>query len=78
MRTWWRWRTLLIGGLGKQEGEADASWNVETGLIEGPRLTEASLREELVEHPELLVWREEPAVPGGAGGSSDGDGMDAG
>jgi ribosomal protein S18 acetylase RimI-like enzyme len=59
---------LAYRGTGKQEGEADASWNVETGLIEGPRLTEASLREELVEHPELLVWREEPAVSGGPGG----------
>jgi len=59
---------LAYRGTGKQDGQADASWNVETGLVEGPRLTEASLREELEEKPELLVWREEPAEPGGAGG----------
>ncbi len=47
---------------------AEASWNVETHLIEGPRLTEASLREELAEKPELLVWREEPGGGGDAGG----------
>ena len=45
------------------DGQADASWNVETGLIEGPRLTEESLREELAEKPELLVWREVPDGP---------------
>ena len=49
---------LAYRGTGKQDREADASWNVETGLVEGPRLTEASLREELAEKPELLVWRE--------------------
>jgi ribosomal protein S18 acetylase RimI-like enzyme len=54
---------LAYRGTGKQEGDLDASWNVESGLIEGPRLTEASLREELVEHPELLVWREVPGGP---------------
>jgi ribosomal protein S18 acetylase RimI-like enzyme len=37
----------------------EASWNVETGLVDGPRLTESSLREELAEKPELLVWRDE-------------------
>ncbi len=45
-----------------REGEA-ASWNVESGLIEGPRLTEATLRAELAEEPELLVWREKPGGP---------------
>ena len=59
---------LAYRGTGKQEGSVDASWNVETGLIEGPRLTEEMLREELAEKPELLVWREEPTAPGGAGG----------
>jgi len=59
---------LAYRGTGKQDGQADASWNVETGLIEGPRLTEASLREDLAEKPELLVWREEPDVPGGPSG----------
>jgi len=50
--------SLAYRGTGKQEGEADASWNVETGLVEGPRLTEETLREDLAEKPELLVWRE--------------------
>ena len=54
---------LAYRGTGKENVETDASWNVETGLVEGPRLTEASLREELVERPELLVWREEPGGP---------------
>jgi ribosomal protein S18 acetylase RimI-like enzyme len=54
---------LAYRGTGKQDGQADASWNVETGLVEGPRLTEASLREELAEKPELLVWRDEPGRP---------------
>ena len=52
---------LAYRGTGKKDGEADASWNVETGLVEGPRLTETILREELAEKPELLVWRDEPA-----------------
>ena len=42
---------LAYRGTGKEDGVADASWNVETGLVEGPRLTEASLREELAEKP---------------------------
>jgi ribosomal protein S18 acetylase RimI-like enzyme len=53
---------LAYRGTGRAEGAAE-SWNNEAGLVEGPRLTEASLREELVEHPELLVWREEPSGP---------------
>ena len=59
---------LAYRGMGRQDGQVDASWNVETGLVEGPRLTEASLREELAEKPELLVWRDEPAVEGGRRG----------
>ena len=54
---------LAYRGTGKEDGVADASWNVEKGLVEGPRLTEASLREELAEKPELLVWREEAGGP---------------
>jgi ribosomal protein S18 acetylase RimI-like enzyme len=41
----------------------DASWNVETGLVEGPRLTESTLREDLAKKPELLVWRDEQGGP---------------
>ena len=54
---------LAYRGTGKEDGQADASWNVETGLVEGPRLTEATLREDLEEKPELLVWREVPGGP---------------
>jgi ribosomal protein S18 acetylase RimI-like enzyme len=54
---------LAYRGTGKPDGAVDASWNVEAGLVEGPRLTEATLREELAEKPELLVWREVPGGP---------------
>lgn len=54
---------LAYRGTGKPDGQADASWNVETDLIEGPRLTEATLREDLAEKPELLVWRNLPGGP---------------
>lgn len=45
----------------------DASWNVE-GLIEGERLTDALLREDLAANPDahLLIWRA-PSEDGGAG-----------
>jgi len=38
-----------------------ASWNSETGIIAGVRLTDSSLREDLTKKPnaELLIWREE-------------------
>ena len=41
----------------------DASWNSEDGVIEGERLTEALLLEELRNKPDglLLVYRDEPA-----------------
>jgi ribosomal protein S18 acetylase RimI-like enzyme len=48
---------------GSGDAGTEASWNVETGLVEGPRLTESSLEEELAEKPELLVWRDEPGGP---------------
>jgi ribosomal protein S18 acetylase RimI-like enzyme len=37
-----------------------ASWNVEEGIIEGQRLSDSSLREELAAKPNgvLLVWRD--------------------
>jgi GNAT superfamily N-acetyltransferase len=39
-----------------------ASWNIETGIIEGQRLTESLLREDLAERPDarLLVYRDDP------------------
>jgi len=39
----------------------DASWNTETGIIEGLRMTESSLREDFAAKPEavLLTWRDE-------------------
>ncbi len=54
---------LAYRGTGKPDGQADASWNVETDLIEGPRFTKAALREDLAEKPELLVWRDPPGGP---------------
>jgi ribosomal protein S18 acetylase RimI-like enzyme len=56
---------LAYRGLGKPEGHADVSWNLEAGLVEGPRLTEATLRDDLAEKPELLVWRDDPVLPDG-------------
>jgi ribosomal protein S18 acetylase RimI-like enzyme len=50
-------------GTGDEGTGTEASWNVETGLVEGPRLTESALLEELAEKPELLVWRDEPGGP---------------
>jgi ribosomal protein S18 acetylase RimI-like enzyme len=44
---------------------ASASWNVETGIIEGQRLTDSLLREDLAKKPKayLLTWREAPSGP---------------
>ena len=53
---------LAYRGTGRQEGEA-ASWNIEAGLVAGPRLMEETRREDLIAKPELLVWREEPGGP---------------
>ena len=53
---------LAYRGTGSAEGAAE-SWNIEAGLVGGPRLTEETLREELVEHPDLLVWREVAGGP---------------
>jgi len=40
-----------------------ASWNAETGIIEGVRLTNALLREDLAKPgAELLVWRDDAGV----------------
>jgi GNAT superfamily N-acetyltransferase len=42
-----------------------ASWNIETGLIAGQRLTESLLEEEISAKPEsfLLTYRDEPGGP---------------
>jgi GNAT superfamily N-acetyltransferase len=42
-----------------------ASWNIETGIIEGQRLTESLLREELASKPEahLLLYRDDADGP---------------
>ena len=53
---------LAYRGTGRQEGEA-ASWNIEAGLVAGPRLMEETLREDLIAKPELLVWREVAGGP---------------
>lgn len=44
---------------------ASASWNVETGIIEGQRLTDSLLREDLAKKPKahLLIWCEAPGKP---------------
>lgn len=44
---------------------ASASWNVETGIIEGQRLTDSLLREDLARSPDahLLTWREQISDP---------------
>ena len=44
---------------------ASASWNVETGIIEGQRLTDSLLREDLARSPEahLLTWRDQIESP---------------
>ena len=38
-----------------------ASWNMEDGILEGQRLTESLIREDLAKNPEgrLLIWRDE-------------------
>jgi hypothetical protein len=40
---------------------ASASWNVETGILEGQRINESLLREDIAEKPEalLLTYRED-------------------
>ena len=42
-----------------------ASWNVETGIIEGQRLTDSLLREDLARSPDahLLTWRDQIGSP---------------
>jgi ribosomal protein S18 acetylase RimI-like enzyme len=42
-----------------------ASWNIETGIIEGQRLNESLLREDLAAKPEahLLTYRDDPGGP---------------
>jgi ribosomal protein S18 acetylase RimI-like enzyme len=42
-----------------------ASWNIESGIIEGERITESLLREDLAAKPEahLLIYRDDPTGP---------------
>jgi GNAT superfamily N-acetyltransferase len=42
---------------------ASASWNIETGILEGQRLNDSLLREDLAAKPDahLLTYRDEPA-----------------
>ena len=44
---------------------AEASWNVEAGIIEGQRLTESLLKEDFAAKPDghLLLYRDEPQGP---------------
>ena len=46
--------------------KAGASWNLEVGILEGQRMNDALLREELAERPDgfLLTWRDEAVGAG--------------
>jgi GNAT superfamily N-acetyltransferase len=41
------------------------SWNLETGILEGQRLNDSLLREDLAAKPDarLLIWRDDPSDP---------------
>ncbi|QMV17565.1 GNAT family N-acetyltransferase [Granulicella sp. 5B5] len=51
---------VALANLAYRGTGAGASWNVEEGIIEGQRLSDSSLREELAAKPNgvLLVWRD--------------------
>jgi GNAT superfamily N-acetyltransferase len=54
-----------LANLAYRGSGSTASWNIETGIIEGQRLNESLLREDLAAKPEaqLLVYRDEPDGP---------------
>ena len=53
---------VALANLAYRGGGATASWNVEAGIIEGSRLTESLLREDLAAkpHAHLLLYRDTP------------------
>jgi GNAT superfamily N-acetyltransferase len=54
-----------LANLAYRGSGSTASWNIETGIIEGQRLNESLLREDLAAKPEaqLLVYRDDPDGP---------------
>jgi len=56
---------VALANLAYRGGGATASWNVEAGIIEGSRLTESLLREDLAAkpHAHLLLYRDTPDGP---------------
>lgn len=56
---------VALANLAYRGGGATASWNVEAGIIEGSRLTESLLREDLAAkpHAHLLLYRDTPGGP---------------
>jgi ribosomal protein S18 acetylase RimI-like enzyme len=54
---------VALANLAYRSEGADASWNVEVGILEGVRITDALLREDLAKPgAELLIWRDEVGV----------------
>lgn len=53
---------VALANLAYRGGGSTASWNAEAGIIEGSRLTESLLREDLAAkpHAHLLLYRDEP------------------
>jgi ribosomal protein S18 acetylase RimI-like enzyme len=56
---------IALANLAYRGTGSSASWNVETGIIEGSRLTESLLREDLAAKPNahLLLYRDIPDGP---------------
>jgi ribosomal protein S18 acetylase RimI-like enzyme len=56
---------VALANLAYRGGGSTASWNVEAGIIEGSRLTESLLREDLAAKPDaqLLLYRDAPEGP---------------
>jgi GNAT superfamily N-acetyltransferase len=54
-----------LANLAYRGSGSTASWNIETGIIEGQRLNESFLREDLAAKPEaqLLTFRDDPDGP---------------
>jgi len=56
---------VALANLAYRGGGATESWNVEAGIIEGSRLSESQLREDLAAkpHAHLLLYRDTPDGP---------------
>ena len=56
---------IALANLAYRGTGSSASWNAETGIIEGSRLTESLLREDLAAKPNahLLLYRDTPEGP---------------